>query len=41
MTNRTIIGCAPAIQAFADRIGWDGYSSHAPGAVRLVKETVA
>ena len=38
---KTIIGGAPVTQAFADQIGADGYSSDAPGAVRLVKQLVA
>jgi len=37
MTVKTIIGGAPVTQAFADRIGADGYSPDAPGAVKLVK----
>jgi 5-methyltetrahydrofolate--homocysteine methyltransferase len=41
MTTRTIIGGAPVTQAFADQIGADGYSSDAPGAVKLVKQLVA
>ena len=41
MSVKTIIGGAPVTQAFADRIGADGYSGDAPGAVKLVKELVA
>ena len=41
MTTQTIIGGAPVSQAFADQIGADGYSSDAPGAVKLVKQLVA
>ncbi len=41
LTTRTIIGGAPVTQAFADRIGADGYSDDAPGAVKLVKQLVA
>lgn len=32
-----IVGGAPVSQAFADRIGADGYAPSAPGAVRLVR----
>jgi len=38
MTTRTIIGGAPVTRAFSDRIGADGYSADAPGAVTLVKQ---
>ena len=41
MGARTIIGGAPVTQDFADRIGADGYSTDAPGAVRLVKQLLA
>jgi 5-methyltetrahydrofolate--homocysteine methyltransferase len=41
MKVKTIIGGAPVTQAFADQIGADGYSSDAPGAVRLVKQIIA
>jgi 5-methyltetrahydrofolate--homocysteine methyltransferase len=41
MSVKTIIGGAPVTQAFADQIGADGYSSDAPGAVRLVKQIIA
>jgi 5-methyltetrahydrofolate--homocysteine methyltransferase len=40
MTTKTIIGGAPVTQAFADKIGADGYSADAPGAVKLVKQLV-
>lgn len=39
--NKAIIGGAPVTQAFADKIGADGYSADAPGAVKLVKQLVA
>ncbi len=38
---KTIIGGAPVTQAFADKIGADGFSNDAPGAVKLVKALVA
>jgi len=38
---RTIIGGAPVTQTFADQIGADGFSSDAPGAVKLVKQLLA
>ncbi len=41
MANMAIIGGAPVTQAFADKIGADGYSADAPGAVKLVKQLVA
>jgi 5-methyltetrahydrofolate--homocysteine methyltransferase len=41
MSVKTIVGGAPVTQAFADRIGADGYSLDAPGAVKLVKQLVA
>jgi len=34
---KSIIGGAPVTQAFADKIGADGYSSDAPGAVELAR----
>jgi 5-methyltetrahydrofolate--homocysteine methyltransferase len=37
---KTIIGGAPVTQAFSDQIGADGYSSDAPGAVKLVNQLV-
>jgi dimethylamine corrinoid protein len=37
---KVIIGGGPISQAFADRIGADGYASGAPSAVRLVEELV-
>jgi dimethylamine corrinoid protein len=37
---KVIVGGGPISQAFADRIGADGYSSGAPGAVKLVKQLV-
>ncbi|WP_319522026.1 corrinoid protein [uncultured Desulfosarcina sp.] len=40
MSVKTIIGGAPVNQDFADRIGADGYSTDAPGAVKLVKALV-
>lgn len=36
-----IIGGAPVTRTFSDQIGADGYSSDAPGAVRLVKGLMA
>jgi 5-methyltetrahydrofolate--homocysteine methyltransferase len=41
LATKTIIGGAPVTQAFADQIGADGFSSDAPGAVKLVKQLVA
>jgi 5-methyltetrahydrofolate--homocysteine methyltransferase len=41
LATKTIIGGAPVTQAFADQIGADGFSSDAPGAVKLVKQFVA
>jgi 5-methyltetrahydrofolate--homocysteine methyltransferase len=41
LSSRTIIGGAPVTQAYAERVGADGYSPDAPGAVRLVKKLVA
>lgn len=38
---KTIVGGAPVTQAFADKIGADGYSTDAPGAVKLVRQLVA
>ena len=35
---KVIIGGAPVTKAFADRVGADGYSDDAPGAVKLVKQ---
>ena len=35
---KVIVGGGPLSQSFADRIGADGYSSGAPGAVKLVKQ---
>ncbi|MEJ2473278.1 MAG: cobalamin-binding protein, partial [Desulfobacterales bacterium] len=35
-----IIGGAPVDKSFADRIGADGYSADAAGAVKLVKKLV-
>ena len=37
---KVIVGGGPISQAFADRIGADGYAAAAPGAVRLVEELV-
>lgn len=37
---KTIIGGAPVTQAFADKIGADGYADDAPGAVELVKKLI-
>ena len=36
-----IIGGAPVTKAFADRIGAAGYSSNAPGAVKLISQLLA
>ncbi len=41
LATRTIIGGAPVTQTFADQIGADGFSSDAPGAVKLVKQLLA
>ncbi len=41
LVTKTIIGGAPVTQAFADQIGADGFSSDAPGAVKLVKQFTA
>ncbi len=41
LATRTIIGGAPVTQAFADQVGADGFSSDAPGAVKLVKQLLA
>jgi len=41
LAAKIIIGGAPVTQDFADRIGADGYSDDAPGAVRLVKKIMA
>ena len=38
LATRTIIGGAPVTQAFADQVGADGFSTDAPGAVKLVKQ---
>ena len=40
LATKTIIGGAPITQAFADQIGADGFSSDAPGAVKLVRQFV-
>lgn len=37
---KVIVGGGPISQAFAKRIGADGYASNAPGAVKLVEELV-
>lgn len=41
METRVIIGGAPVTQAFADRIGADGFSGDAFGAVNLVKQLLS
>jgi 5-methyltetrahydrofolate--homocysteine methyltransferase len=41
MSVKAIIGGAPVTQAFADKIGADGYSADAPSAVKLVKQLMA
>jgi methanogenic corrinoid protein MtbC1 len=41
MTVKTIVGGAPVTQSFADKIGAQGYSADAPGAVKLAKQPVA
>ena len=41
LATKTIIGGAPVTQAFADQIGADGFSSDAPGTVKLVKQFIA
>jgi 5-methyltetrahydrofolate--homocysteine methyltransferase len=41
MTVKTIVGGAPVTQSFADKIGAQGYSADAPGAVKLAKQLVA
>lgn len=38
---KTMVGGAPVTQPFADKIGADGYSSDAPGAVTVARELVA
>jgi 5-methyltetrahydrofolate--homocysteine methyltransferase len=38
---KTMIGGAPVTLAFADKIGADGYSEDAPGAVALARRLVA
>jgi 5-methyltetrahydrofolate--homocysteine methyltransferase len=38
---KVIIGGAPVTREFADRIGADGYSDDAPGAVRLAKQLLS
>lgn len=38
---KTMIGGAPVTSAFADKIGADGYSEDAPGAVALARRLVA
>jgi methylmalonyl-CoA mutase cobalamin-binding domain/chain len=35
---RVVVGGGPISQKFSDRIGADGYSASAPGAVKLVKQ---
>jgi methanogenic corrinoid protein MtbC1 len=40
ISSRIIIGGAPVDKSFADRIGADGYSADAVGAVKLVKQLV-
>ena len=40
IASRIIIGGAPVDKTFADRIGADGYSADAAGAVKLVKQLV-
>ena len=37
---KTIIGGAPVTQAFADKIGANGYSEDAPGAVELARKLI-
>jgi 5-methyltetrahydrofolate--homocysteine methyltransferase len=37
---KVIVGGAPVNQEYADKIGADGYSSDAPGAVQLIKSLV-
>ena len=41
LATKTIIGGAPVTQALADQIGADGFSSDAPGTVKLVKQFIA
>jgi len=38
---KTIIGGAPVTEAYADKIGADGYSDDAPGAVEVARKLVA
>ena len=38
---KVIVGGGPVSQAFADKIGADGFSSNAPGAVKLAKKLLA
>jgi 5-methyltetrahydrofolate--homocysteine methyltransferase len=37
---KTLVGGAPVTQAFADRIGADGYSPDAPGAVAVARQLI-
>jgi 5-methyltetrahydrofolate--homocysteine methyltransferase len=37
---KIIVGGAPVNQAYAEKIGADGYASDAAGAVRLIKNLV-
>ncbi len=39
--SKTMVGGAPVTQAFADRIGADGYSADAPGAVTVARRLIA
>jgi 5-methyltetrahydrofolate--homocysteine methyltransferase len=41
LTAKCIIGGAPVTEAFANKIGADGHSDDAPGAVELVRSLVA
>jgi corrinoid protein of di/trimethylamine methyltransferase len=38
---KVIVGGGPVSQSFADKIGADGYSANAPGAVKLAKKLLA
>ena len=40
MANKMIVGGAPVSKAFAEKIGADGYSHDAPGAVNLIRTII-
>jgi 5-methyltetrahydrofolate--homocysteine methyltransferase len=41
ITAKIVIGGAPITQAYADKIGADGYAADAASAVDIVKELIA